>query len=417
MGASASIAQLSSFRHSFELLSAADQQTVLEKADKILQQHEQKVKIFSDTINVRLIRARNLRSADGIFSESDPYVIIRHGNADRVRSKTAKNERSPNWNEVLEVKLDVSTMKQAEQPLVLEVWDDDGSKGKDDPLGHTMVNITSSSVPILLSGKPVTRELIGRGAAKGCSLTFMFWWGEYNEKILKTSLTGLGTLDAIESISSRISAMSPQLAQSAILELLNTLPPEEVATTTGSTAESDVPNIPSLVVTRKELRSMSTEDQERFADALETMMKNKLDEDGNEIKQSSEYFRLAGYHGWPNDYCTHRQETFPGWHRAYLTDFERSLKRADISNGKNGNLSLPYWDWTKVINNEVMPAIIRNRFSTLPPSVLGEELDPSSPGAKLAEHMFSKIPNDKDLMSALNGAKLHDAVQRALGIQ
>jgi hypothetical protein len=54
MGASASIAQLSSFRHSFELLSAADQQTVLEKADKILQQHEQTVKIFSDTINVRL---------------------------------------------------------------------------------------------------------------------------------------------------------------------------------------------------------------------------------------------------------------------------------------------------------------------------------------------------------------------------
>ena len=42
----------------------------------------------------------------------------------------------------------------------------------------------------------------------------------------------------------------------------------------------------------------------------------------NKEGSGSEYFRLAGYHGYPQDYCVHRTEQFPGWHRAYLCEFE-----------------------------------------------------------------------------------------------
>jgi hypothetical protein len=52
----------------------------------------------------------------------------------------------------------------------------------------------------------------------------------------------------------------------------------------------------------------------------------------------SEYFRLAGYHGWPNNFCAHRQENFPAWHRFYLADVERTLIRADIELGNDGSI-------------------------------------------------------------------------------
>ena len=75
-------------------------------------------------------------------------------------------------------------------------------------------------------------------------------------------------------------------------------------------------------VERKEIRSMSPVEQLRYVEAIKKMME---DTDGPE---SSPFFRLAGYHGWPGNgsdrnysYCTHRQETFPCWHRAYLCDF------------------------------------------------------------------------------------------------
>ena len=31
------------------------------------------------------------------------------------------------------------------------------------------------------------------------------------------------------------------------------------------------------------------------------------------------------------EYCVHGYEAFPGWHRAYLLEFERVMRRADIA--------------------------------------------------------------------------------------
>jgi hypothetical protein len=263
---------------------------------------------------------------------------------------------------------------------------------------------------------------MGRGAVKGCSITFLYWWSDSEEDVkANTPLQGLTIDSAISVISSRISEMSPETSQKAVLDLSSSLaqytplvPPASEKPSEQTTTASTTKAIPPAVVTRKELRSMSAAEQERFVNALEAMMQNQKDESGQEINQSSEFFRLAGYHGWPNDYCVHRQELFPGWHRAYLVDFEQSLKAADVKLGGDGNVSLPYWDWTRVINNEVMPAIIRKRFPSLPSSVLGKDMDLSSPGGKLASVMFKRIPNEDDLLSALEGSRLGDAVQRAL---
>ena len=41
--------------------------------------------------------------------------------------------------------------------------------------------------------------------------------------------------------------------------------------------------------------------------------------------------------------CEHRQETFPGWHRAYLVAFEKGLQAADRALGNDGQIALPYW--------------------------------------------------------------------------
>eukprot|EP01084_Bolivina_argentea_P181031 312704_1 len=99
-------------------------------------------------------------------------------------------------------------------------------------------------------------------------------------------------------------------------------------------------------VQRREIRSLSDDEHKRFFNALETMMQNKVDDDNKEIPGSSPWFRCASYHGIPTDFCHHSRETFPGWHRVYLWDFEQELQNADIKNGNDGNIFLPYWDWT-----------------------------------------------------------------------
>lgn len=44
--------------------------------------------------------------------------------------------------------------------------------------------------------------------------------------------------------------------------------------------------------------------------------------------------------------CVHGGECFPNWHRVYMLDFEQTLRCADIDLGGDGNIGLPYWDWS-----------------------------------------------------------------------
>ncbi|KAH8091503.1 metalloendopeptidase [Aureococcus anophagefferens] len=124
------------------------------------------------------------------------------------------------------------------------------------------------------------------------------------------------------------------------------------------------------VVTRCEARKMPPALQERYAAAVLKMRENKDGAPG-----TSEYFRLAVMHGgmpelprasFP-EYCVHGQEAFPTWHRPYLLDFERALRRADLALGNDGNIGLPYWDWCEPeVNGEILPGIVRKKLMTVP---------------------------------------------------
>jgi len=117
---------------------------------------------------------------------------------------------------------------------------------------------------------------------------------------------------------------------------------------------------------RYEIREMSKEAQQRFVRAVKKLMENK---NGPE---TSEWFRIASYHGWPGDsYCVHGWEAFPGWHRAYMLELENALCVADKELGGDGVLGLPYWDWNRYeINGEIFPKVLEKDLAGLPKGFL-----------------------------------------------
>jgi hypothetical protein len=59
------------------------------------------------------------------------------------------------------------------------------------------------------------------------------------------------------------------------------------------------------------------------------------------------------------EFCVHGNEAFPGWHRAYLLEFERVMRCADMALGGDGMIGLPYWGWEEVyINDEVRTQLL-----------------------------------------------------------
>jgi len=112
------------------------------------------------------------------------------------------------------------------------------------------------------------------------------------------------------------------------------------------------------VVVRNEIRNMSEGEQMRFVNCVKKLMEGEPGQ--------SEWHRIAGYHGWPTDYCAHRNESFPGWHRAYLKELETALQIADKEIGGDGNIGLPFWDWLDDSHDDYFPAIIRREFPGLP---------------------------------------------------
>lgn len=113
-----------------------------------------------------------------------------------------------------------------------------------------------------------------------------------------------------------------------------------------------------------------------------------------------------------------RQETFPGWHRAYLKAFEEALQEADRALGNDGLIALPYWDaYTQPeVGGEVVPAIVRSWFPNGTETVRAMLHNPSTapPGGKIQgkrrEELWAKgyqIASDasiKDQFAAVNSA-------------
>ena len=90
------------------------------------------------------------------------------------------------------------------------------------------------------------------------------------------------------------------------------------------------------------------------------------------LRDNTGYNHIAGYHGAPNWYCWHHQQSrgtplqarlFLPWHRAYLYRLEQALQ--DL----RSRVALPWWDWTVV--RRVPPSYAARRIDEQPNPLAG----------------------------------------------
>eukprot|EP00928_Gymnodinium_smaydae_P030757 TRINITY_DN22780_c0_g1_i1.p1 TRINITY_DN22780_c0_g1~~TRINITY_DN22780_c0_g1_i1.p1 ORF type:complete len:1085 (-),score=111.19 TRINITY_DN22780_c0_g1_i1:65-3229(-) len=267
-------------------------------------------------VTVTGVRAQRLLPRDGRNGAVDPYVLVSGKSRDvQVRWSTQWNVPNPSWSDVQELDFDPAGYE-------VEVWDQD-TRGGDDLLGQVDI-------------------FFEEGTASVQGNLVLPWRGQRRDG---------GNIEFQYQLSPAASPDPPPAPVPV---------PEDPVTPPDEPVPPPQPPAPTIVV-RKEIRKMPRHEQEHFALAVRKMMENTAG------PGTSEYFRLAGYHGWPSDFCHHNQETFPGWHRGYLCDFEQALINADKALGNDGNIGLPYWDWSEPeVNGEVVPGILREYFPDLP---------------------------------------------------
>jgi len=176
----------------------------------------------------------------------------------------------------------------------------------------------------------------------------------------------------------------------------------------------EVPLDDTLVVVRKECRKMPAAEQERVAAAVIKMREN---DDG--VAGTSQFFRLAVIHGgmpplsdekYP-EYCAHRRECFPNWHRPYLLEFERTLRRADIALGGDGNIGLPYWDWSQTdVQGEVLPRILREKMMV----EFADDFFPVKPNPGAHAYRMSATNSDEVIAQSLVAARVSESANACL---
>ena len=168
-----------------------------------------------------------------------------------------------------------------------------------------------------------------------------------------------------------------------------------------------------MVVVRKEIRKMARAEQERYAAALNKIRENVAG------PGTSPFFKLAVMHGgmpplshsgYP-EYCAHRRECFPHWHRPYLLEFEHALRRADLALGGDGALGLPYWNWSELdVNGEVFPKIVRERCMEEFPS----DFFPVAPDPGRHGYRMSTTKSDADIRIGIQSYGIADDAAKCL---
>jgi len=137
-------------------------------------------------------------------------------------------------------------------------------------------------------------------------------------------------------------------------------------------------------VVRKSAHDLTSTEVDRIVKAWLRMMES---EDG--VPGSSQYFRLALIHGGSQarqtylsetddrpGFCIHNRECFPNWHRVYMLDFEQTLRCADIDLGGDGNIGLPYWDWTTKPEGKTMLPMLAQKLMAQTVGSQGQGLFP-----------------------------------------
>ncbi|MGW7262995.1 tyrosinase family protein [Streptomyces sp. NPDC054842] len=91
-----------------------------------------------------------------------------------------------------------------------------------------------------------------------------------------------------------------------------------------------------MVYTRRDVSSLTRAERRRFVGALlEVKRRGEYDEF---VRTHIEYYVSDGDDGLRT---AHMAPSFLPWHRRFLLDLERALRRVDSS------VSVPYWDWTR----------------------------------------------------------------------
>ncbi|MDT0391262.1 tyrosinase family protein [Streptomyces sp. DSM 41921] len=91
-----------------------------------------------------------------------------------------------------------------------------------------------------------------------------------------------------------------------------------------------------MVYTRKDVSTLTPTEKRRFVKAmLEVKRRGEYDEF---VRTHIEYYTADGEDGLRT---AHMAPSFLPWHRRFLLDLERALRKVDSS------VSVPYWDWTR----------------------------------------------------------------------
>ncbi|MGV9503634.1 tyrosinase family protein [Streptomyces sp. NPDC003642] len=91
-----------------------------------------------------------------------------------------------------------------------------------------------------------------------------------------------------------------------------------------------------MVYTRKDVSTLTRTEKRRFVKAmLEVKRRGEYDEF---VRTHIEYYTADGEDGLRT---AHMAPSFLPWHRRFLLDLERALRKVDSS------VSVPYWDWTR----------------------------------------------------------------------
>ncbi|MFJ6553436.1 tyrosinase family protein [Streptomyces luteogriseus] len=91
-----------------------------------------------------------------------------------------------------------------------------------------------------------------------------------------------------------------------------------------------------MAYTRKDVSTLTSTEKRRFVKAmLEVKRRGEYDEF---VRTHIEYYTSDGENGLRT---AHMAPSFLPWHRQFLLDLEKALRRVDAS------VSVPYWDWTR----------------------------------------------------------------------
>jgi len=166
------------------------------------------------------------------------------------------------------------------------------------------------------------------------------------------------------------------------------------------------PNPVEIRVVRRAIHTLDQSALERFMAAVHHMCLNTKGEG------TSEFMRLAGYHGFPDNHCVHGTEAFPGWYRLYMLEFEVLLQQSDRALGGDGRIALPYWDW---LAGEEVPSYVLEKWSSLPVGLFppGAHGQPSKIARASQQQIKNKLRQWKTVALAMEALNNLDHAQFA----